>query len=754
MADDRYWVGNGGRFLDPTHWSVSSGGAGGASAPTISNNIIFDSNSFTLPGQVVTGSNDSTHAFGVEYPCANFTVAAGTAEFTIDHVDPDVHVYGWPGANRLIICVNGDVDLNSVSCHIGIIKMTGSATRSISGVSNADFYGLVVDSYTTANLESGATLDVIDEIQYYGIFNFDSATINARWIGGVSYYGCEIHDLSGTSIINIRKVSGETYLGDYVGFNFWRSTASLASVCVVDLATTQININGDEIQIGVSNYTNGSDANIELGVVTINPGSKILFSYAGEVETPEDTVHFASLIINVSEPLDIYQMVSTSLLSGNNYGSLKFDDGADFVINGASALNTVNYYTDPETVGGYPQRWGLDITAGTFTFEHSTIQGCNATGGATIIVDDTCVNAGNNIGVFIDVTTSAATDVTATSFTANGAFSSPALEVTERGFFICSGTTGDPSETNGTKIRNINTEGFTPGAFSIPMSGIFTPSSSYRVRAYAISGSTYYYGETVTVTMEEDTTPAPTPFFGVCIKTGTYRIGGVIYTLPVLTMDRADVIMDISRLKMDSGDNAVALDAASATHYRYDSVTIGADGVIDVIKGAEFLSIDTTIPTPPDALTSHVRLGFVLVRPGITEITSTEINKIYAPPVASTISTTVSDDELAWAELTSTISISVLDQYGNPAAAPSGGWTFTLAWERGNGTLSYDGTSSDEGSSFEIKYTGSSTADVTYTRRHTVDDASPFLTITENNTVYGTATAYIQLKNVDGDKIP
>jgi hypothetical protein len=51
---DRFWVGGTGTISDTTHLSGISGGVGGASALTSSNNIFFDANSFTGAGQVVT----------------------------------------------------------------------------------------------------------------------------------------------------------------------------------------------------------------------------------------------------------------------------------------------------------------------------------------------------------------------------------------------------------------------------------------------------------------------------------------------------------------------------------------------------------------------------------------------------------------------------------------------------------------------------------------------------------------------------
>jgi len=74
---NRYWVGNGGSWSDTSHWSETSGGSGGVSAPTSSDDVYFDSNSFSLTDQTVTflsGSVKSIDFSGVtNNPIIDFT---------------------------------------------------------------------------------------------------------------------------------------------------------------------------------------------------------------------------------------------------------------------------------------------------------------------------------------------------------------------------------------------------------------------------------------------------------------------------------------------------------------------------------------------------------------------------------------------------------------------------------------------------------------------------------------------------------
>lgn len=60
LSKDYYWVGDGGEWNDATHWATVSGGTGGAGIPGLNDDVFFDGNSFTVPGQVVT-INDAAY---------------------------------------------------------------------------------------------------------------------------------------------------------------------------------------------------------------------------------------------------------------------------------------------------------------------------------------------------------------------------------------------------------------------------------------------------------------------------------------------------------------------------------------------------------------------------------------------------------------------------------------------------------------------------------------------------------------------
>ncbi len=59
-ADNRYWVGGTGAWNSSAHWSLTSGGVGGAAIPTDNDDVIFDQNSFSSAKQTVMLTTDGT----------------------------------------------------------------------------------------------------------------------------------------------------------------------------------------------------------------------------------------------------------------------------------------------------------------------------------------------------------------------------------------------------------------------------------------------------------------------------------------------------------------------------------------------------------------------------------------------------------------------------------------------------------------------------------------------------------------------
>lgn len=66
---ERYWVGGTGIWdgSSTTHWSATTGGAGGASVPTAADNVHFDGNSFSGAGQTVTIQTNAAVCLAIDW---------------------------------------------------------------------------------------------------------------------------------------------------------------------------------------------------------------------------------------------------------------------------------------------------------------------------------------------------------------------------------------------------------------------------------------------------------------------------------------------------------------------------------------------------------------------------------------------------------------------------------------------------------------------------------------------------------------
>ncbi len=114
-AQNRFWVGGSGDWDDVTHWSLTSGGTGGASLPTSSTNAIFDQASFSAAGFIKIPNGASN--------CKTITFAA---------IDQQVDVKGGASA-RLFVHGSfiGDPLLDGSAGSFWELHMVGTGTQSL-----------------------------------------------------------------------------------------------------------------------------------------------------------------------------------------------------------------------------------------------------------------------------------------------------------------------------------------------------------------------------------------------------------------------------------------------------------------------------------------------------------------------------------------------------------------------------------------------------------------------------------------------
>lgn len=71
-VNNLYWVGDSGSWNDPNHWSLTSGGPGGACIPSGRDNVFFDANSFSQAGQQVSIDVENAFCRDIDWTGAQF----------------------------------------------------------------------------------------------------------------------------------------------------------------------------------------------------------------------------------------------------------------------------------------------------------------------------------------------------------------------------------------------------------------------------------------------------------------------------------------------------------------------------------------------------------------------------------------------------------------------------------------------------------------------------------------------------------
>jgi len=175
---DRYWVGGSGTWDNSltTNWSATSGGSGGASAPTTSDNVIFDAGSDSSANFTVTHSTSaaclSLTASALDYQMTltgttTLTIAGSLSLPATNFVKGGSGALLFNGATTRTITTNGvtlsgSVTINAASSTITLgSALTLSAGRTITFTAGAllDFAGYNVTCGTfTSTLASTRSL--------------------------------------------------------------------------------------------------------------------------------------------------------------------------------------------------------------------------------------------------------------------------------------------------------------------------------------------------------------------------------------------------------------------------------------------------------------------------------------------------------------------------------------------------------------------------------------------------------------------
>lgn len=214
-------------------------------------------------------------------------------------------------------------------------------------------------------------------------------------------------------------------------------------------------------------------------------------------------------------------------------------------------------------------------------------------------------------------------------------------------------------------------------------------------------------------------------YLAVLVRLGTVRFNNISYVNEVDDVSAYVAGMGYTVSEFTAVKTLATAPATPGTA-RYDLITIDSNRDINVTQGTA--ASNPVVPTTPGG---ELVVGTVLVIAGATKIYASDFNNTYYPPVLTSLTISASDEDLAWGETTSSITVTAKDQYGNDIAGP---WSFTLAFATGDG--SFDSNPK----------TGSSSATFTYTR----GTSSPHITASISG-YYVSASVFIILRDEAGE---
>jgi len=205
---DRYWVGGAGTWdaTTTTNWSATSGGAGGASAPTSVDNVIFDSLSNATLYTVTVGTNAVCNDLTVSGPLT------GAVTFSLGataRLDP----YGsmtlpatnctWTGVNGCLVTFRATTTGKTVTTNGVSLTLTAVT---FNGVGGAWTLGSAL-TFGTAQ-----TLAVTNGTFNTGNFNITGGNFAVNAVGTqVIDLGSSTLTLSGSSAISFTQTAGLTF---------------------------------------------------------------------------------------------------------------------------------------------------------------------------------------------------------------------------------------------------------------------------------------------------------------------------------------------------------------------------------------------------------------------------------------------------------------------------------------------------------------------------------------------------------------
>lgn len=318
----RYWIGGSGDWNDNTHWSATSGGAGGACIPTVYDDVYFNAGSgFTAVSKTVTINNGNAYCHNVNWTgAANSPIWSKSGTWGLESWGDSIVVIAAATFNVAPLILKGSNmtylkgDAPTGNFSLNIDKINGGLTllndynntntdfSLLNGAFNVPGRMLNVNSVTNNNLANASSMDI------------SNATINAA---GWRYSNIATNHIlnAANSTINTGTfaVTGLTYnkvnISGTAGAHAQLAGTTIDSLVFTNTSTSSVvGINGANNNLNYVEYK--GSGNVYSTGNTINT----LVFFPGKIYTftAGTTTNITNLWFASGTPCSLTEIVSSS----------------------------------------------------------------------------------------------------------------------------------------------------------------------------------------------------------------------------------------------------------------------------------------------------------------------------------------------------------------------------------------------------------------------------------------------------------
>ena len=265
---DRYWVGGAGTWdaTTTTNWSATSGGAGGASAPTLSDNVIFDSLSNATLYTVTVGTNAVCNDLTVAAPltgAVTFSLAATARLDPYGSMTLPASNCTWTGVAGALVTFRATTTGKTVTTNGVSLTLTAVT---FNGVGGAWTLGSAITFGTAQNI-----------VVTNGTFNTGNFNITGGTFA-VNAVGTQVINL-GSSTLTLRAGTGINF-SQTAGLTFNAGTSSIVCSATTPTFTggsqTFYNVSFTSTGGGLVSTINGANTFNNLNQTTAASGQRFV----------------------------------------------------------------------------------------------------------------------------------------------------------------------------------------------------------------------------------------------------------------------------------------------------------------------------------------------------------------------------------------------------------------------------------------------------------------------------------------------